>query len=106
MLTIEEIVARLEFEELTDQQVLDYGNQTTVIGGTDELWSYSGVAVQFGDAAAEGLLQAIQGAGLAGAAQVYLTRGMQLSLPQVQDKLTAIGLAHPELTAVCDALKE
>jgi len=106
MLTLEEIFARPEFAELTDQQSFDYGNETIVIGGTDELWSYSGVAVQFGDTAAESLLVAIQEAGLAGAAQVYLTRGMQLSLPQVQDKLTAIGLAHPELTSVCNALKE
>lgn len=106
MLTLEELVARPEFAEATDQQVLDYGNELTVVGGTDELWSYSGVALEFGDLAAERLLSAIKEAGLEGAAQVYLTRGMQLSLPQVQDKLTAIGLAHPDLTSVCNELKE
>lgn len=91
---------------LSDQQVLDYGNTIVVIGGSDELWSYSGVAVTFGDMAAEGLLQAIQGAGLAGGATVYLTRGIQLSLPSVQEKLDAIATQKPELATVCAALKE
>ena len=103
---LEEIVRLPELSELSDQLMLDYGNQLVVIDGTDELWSYSGVALRFGDIAAEGLLAAIQEAGLVGAAQVYLGRGIQLSLPAVQDKLTAIGLAHPELTTVCNQLKE
>ena len=77
-----------------------------MIGGTDELWSYSGVALRFGDQAAEGLYNAMVGTGLNGAAQVYTSRGMQLNLPAVQDKLTAIALAIPALAAVCNALKE
>lgn len=105
-MTLEELFQKPELAGLTDEQALAYGNQSVAIDGSDELWSYSGVAVRFGDQAAEGLLAAIQGAGLVGAAQVYLTRGMQLSLPQVQDKLTTIGLAHPDLTGVCNALKE
>jgi len=97
---------RDEFSGLSDQETLDHGDETVVVGGSDDLWSYSGVALQFGDAAAEGLLQAIQGAGLTGAAQVYLIRGMQLSLAEVQDKLTAIGQAAPSLAGLCEALKE
>jgi len=105
-MTLEEIFNKAEFEGLTDEQAKAYGDEVIVIGGTDELWSYSGVALNFGDQAAEGLLQAIQGAGLVGAAQVYLTKGMQLSLSAVQEKLTAIGVSIPELAPVCDALKE
>ena len=105
-MTLDQILNLPELTGLTDQQVLDYGNEVVVIGGSDELWSYSGVAIHFGDQAAEGLLQAIQGAGLVGAAQVYLSRVMQLSLPQVQDKLEAIGLAVPALADVCNALNE
>ena len=95
-----------EFAGLTNQQALEYGNATAVIGGSNELWSYSGVAVTFGDTAAEGLLQAIQGAGLAGGATVYLTRGIQLSLPSVQERLDAISEAVPAIASVCLALKE
>ncbi|WP_010586423.1 hypothetical protein [Schlesneria paludicola] len=105
-MTLEQIFAQPEFDGMTDEQALAYGDDTIVIGGTAELWSYSGVAVMFGDVAAEGLLIAIQDVGLPGAAQVYLTRGMQLSLPSVQDKLSAIGGMFPALSSVCTALKE
>ena len=105
-MTLDQLLNLPELTGLTDQQVLDYGNEVVVIGGSDALWSYSGVALNFGDQAAEGLLQAIEGAGLVGAAQVYLSRGMQLSLQAVQDKLTAIGLMVPALSDVCNALKE
>jgi len=105
-MSLETALMNAGFAGLTDAEALAYGNETVVIGGTDELWSYSGVALEFGDVAAEGLLQAIQGAGLVGAAQVYLGRGMQLSLPQVQEKLTTIGQSAPALSALCAALKE
>lgn len=97
---------RDEFNGLSDADALAHGNQTVVISENDEYWSYSGVALQFGDAAAEGLLQALQGAGLVGAAQVYLVRGMQLNLPAVQDKLTALAVAVPDLADLCNGLKE
>lgn len=103
---LNQIVRLPEATGMTAEQILAYGDESVVVGGSDELWSYSGVAINFGDAAAEGLLQAIQGSGLIGAAQVYLVKGMQLSLPTVQDKLTAIGLEAPALAAVCNALKE
>ncbi|WP_010588559.1 hypothetical protein, partial [Schlesneria paludicola] len=66
-MTLEQIFAQPEFDGMTDEQALAYGDDTIVIGGTDELWSYSGVAVMFGDVAAEGLLIAIQDVGLPGA---------------------------------------
>lgn len=103
---INAIVMLPEVASMTAEQIIAYGDETVAIGTTDELWSYSGVSMVFGDAAAEGLRIAIEQMGLVGGAQVYLTRGIQLSLPQVQDKLTAIGLEFPALTSVCNGLKE
>jgi hypothetical protein len=103
---LRDILQRPEFVHLSDADALVYGNKTVVIGGSSARWDYQAVAKQFGVAASEGILAAIQRAGLPGAAMAYTSGGFDLSDEQTQEKLDAIALAVPSLAAACTALKE
>lgn len=70
-----------------------------------ERWTYDGVALMFGAAAAEGLGAAMRGAGLEMAAIRYATIGFELHIDETQNNLTALANAVPQLTDVCNALK-
>jgi hypothetical protein len=79
--------------------------QTVALPFDSTLRTYAYVADLFGDAAAEGLAQAMTSAGLITAVTRYATVGFDLSLQSVQDKLDAIAAAAPSLAAMCGALK-
>lgn len=82
------------------------GLTASVVLSTDTtLHGYVWVARNYGDAAAEGILAAIQGAGLPGAAAAYTSYGFDLSDQLTQDKLDAIALAVPTLATLCGQLK-
>lgn len=114
MTTLVNALKTAGFAGLTDEEALAYGGATVVIGGSDLLYTYKYVADEFSDAAAEGLYAAMKGAGLNGGAEIFLTPGWQLSLPKIQDKLTALSQdltasgvpQYMALAQVCDALKE
>lgn len=70
-----------------------------------DLWTYNGVAQQFGPQVAEGLAQAMTAAGLTTAVMVYASRGFDLSLELTRQQLDLIAENVKELAEVCTALK-
>ncbi|MGZ5508705.1 MAG: hypothetical protein ACXWKH_20215 [Limisphaerales bacterium] len=105
-MTLQQALMDAGFMGLSDADALAYGNAVVVIGGSSALWTYKGVVDRFGLQAGEGLLAAIQGAGLAGAALTYINPGIDLSLAVTQSNLASIATAVPALAVVCEALKE
>lgn len=95
------------FIGLDDSAALAYGNESvTIATSAGTLWSYDGVAAQFGAAVAEGIGAAIASAGFPLAVQSYVAKGIDLSLPQVQTQLSAIATAVPSLASACTALQQ
>lgn len=111
-MSLRDVLQFPEFDGLTDQQALDYGNETVVIGGSDEWWTYAGVEQAYGVVAAEKLGAAIKETEVAAGVPLecgwgrYINPGIPLNLDTTQGLLTAIGATHPDIASVCDSLKE
>lgn len=94
------------FSGLSDADSLTAGNVPVVVSSSEgTLWSYDGVAIQYGAAQAELLGAAIAAAGFPLAAQSYVSKGIDLSLPLVQGELTAIAGNFPAVAESCNSLK-
>lgn len=102
---LKSILLKPEYQNKSTEEVIKLLSSDVELPHNHEKWSYSGVVVNFGEVAAEGLAQAMTGVGLTTAVITYATVGMDLSLQKTQDNLTAISIAVPQLKDACDALK-
>lgn len=89
----------------TAEEIRSAFNSDVALPFNTELWTYNGVATQFGTSAAEGLGAAIKAAGLEVAYITYATIGFDLSLDQTQEQLETLGNAVPELANLCATMK-
>lgn len=100
-----EILRSLDLVDKTPAEAQAALSASVNLSHDHTLWTYNGVANQFGPAAAEGLAQAMAAAGLTTAVMVYAARGFDLSLEATQQQLDAIAAGVPQLAQVCGALK-
>lgn len=105
-MTLNDVLKQDSVVGLSDQGVLDYLSQN-VQQSSNQLWSYDKVVKdqRFGLAIATGLYNAMVGAGLTPAAMLYVTAGIDLSLPDTQSGLDSIAAAVPQLSLACNTLK-
>ena len=74
---------------------------------SSSLWSYDQIVKdsRFGRTIADAIYAAIISSGSPGAAMLYVTHGLDLSLPATQAGLDQIATSSPSLSTVCATLK-
>lgn len=103
---LQNVIVSLGLTENTAEEIVDALSQTVVNRVDATPRTYGFIVIQYGLEAAEGVLAALNSAGLPGAAAMYVNPGIDLSHATAQAQLTALGAANPSIAGFCNTLKE